>query len=137
MVVEMSWISKCFVVRLVVSCIFRVSGWMSRFVVLIRMRVGISSVGVFFGKRWVREMEGWFCSFVRRVVSYRGKVSVRFIDNWVVGVNVYGSSFSRLISSKKIIRDVRIRVYLCFFLFSGVISCFVIRLMNYSCRVDS
>lgn len=137
MAVEMSWISKCPAVRLAVSRTPRASGRMSRLVVSIRMRAGISSVGVPSGKRWAREMEGWFRSPVRRVASHRGKASARFIDNWVVGVNVYGSSPSRLISSKKTIRDVRIRAHLCPFLFSGVISCFVTRLMNHSCRVDS
>lgn len=41
-----------------------------------------------------------------------------------------------MIRRRKIISDVRISAHLCPFLFSGVISCFVMRLMNHSCRVD-
>lgn len=110
---------------------------MRRLVVSIRIRAGIRGVGVPSGSRWPREAEGWFRRPVRSVASHRGKARARFMDNWVVGVNVYGSSPRRLISSRKIIRDVRIRAHLCPFLWSGIISCFVIRLMNHSCRVDS
>lgn len=39
-------------------------------------------------------------------------------------------------SKRKIISDVRIRAHLCPLLFSGIISCFVTRLMNHACRVD-
>lgn len=55
----------------------------------------------------------------------------------MVGVNVYGSRPKRLISRRKIISDVRIRAHLWPFLFSGIISCFVTRLMNHSCKVES
>lgn len=40
-------------------------------------------------------------------------------------------------SRRKVMRDVRISAHLCPFLFRGVISCFVIRLMNHSWRVES
>ena len=39
-------------------------------------------------------------------------------------------------SNRKIIRDVRIKAHLCPLLLSGIISCFVTRLMNHDCRVD-
>lgn len=55
----------------------------------------------------------------------------------MVGVNVYGNRPNRLMSSKKIMRDVRIRAHLCPFLSRGIISCFVTRLMNHNCRVES
>lgn len=42
-----------------------------------------------------------------------------------------------MISKRNIIREVKIRAHLCPLLFSGVISCFVIRLISHSCRVDS
>ena len=40
-------------------------------------------------------------------------------------------------SSRNIISEVRIRAHLCPFLFRGIISCFVMRLMDHSCKVDS
>jgi len=64
---------------------------------------------------------------VSRVASQSGNASAMFIDSWVVGVNVYGSRPNKLIVSKSIIRDVRIRDHLWPFLLSGIISCLVIR----------
>lgn len=52
-------------------------------------------------------------------------------------MNVYGSRPRRLMSRRKIIKDVRIRAHLCPFLSKGIISCFVTRLMNHSWRVES
>ena len=72
-----------------------------------------------------------------RVASHRGKARARFMDSWVVGVNVYGNRPNKLMRRRKISRDVRIRAHLCPSLFSGVINCFVTRLMNHSCRVES
>lgn len=86
--VEMSWISRWPAVRLAVSRTPRASGRISRLVVSIRMRAGISGVGVPSGSRCPREVEGWFRRPVRRVASHRGKARARFIDSWVVGVNV-------------------------------------------------
>lgn len=110
----------------------RANGRIRRLVVSIRMRAGIRGVGVPSGRRWPREAEGWFRSPVRRVASHRGKAKAKFIDSWVVGVKVYGSNPRRLISSRKIIRDVRISAHLWPFLFRGVISCFVMRFTNHS-----
>ena len=61
---------------------------MSRLVVSIRIRAGISRVGVPSGRRWAREIEGWFRKPVSSVASHSGKARARFIDSWVVGVNV-------------------------------------------------
>uniref|UniRef100_A0A663F4Y7 Uncharacterized protein n=1 Tax=Aquila chrysaetos chrysaetos TaxID=223781 RepID=A0A663F4Y7_AQUCH len=55
-----------------------------------------------------------------------------FIDSWVVGVNVYGSNPSKLIVSRRVISDTKIRAHLCPPLFRGSISCFVTRWMNHS-----
>lgn len=41
-----------------------------------------------------------------------------------------------MISRRNSISDVRIRAHLCPLLLSGIISCFVIRLMNHDCKVD-
>lgn len=130
--VEMSWISRCPAVRLAVRRTPRARGRINRLVVSIRIRAGISGVGVPSGRRCPSEIEGWFRRPVSRVASHRGKARARFIDSWVVGVNVYGSRPRRLISSRKIIRDVRIRAHLCPFLSKGIISCFVTRLTNHS-----
>lgn len=104
--------------------------------VSIRIRAGISAVGVPSGRRCPREIEGWFRRPVSRVASHSGNASAMFIDSWVVGVNVYGRSPRRLITRSIVIREVRIKAHLWAFLFSGVISCFVMVFRSHSCRVD-
>lgn len=74
--------------RLAVRRTPRASGRMSRLVVSIRMRAGIKGVGVPSGRRWASVAEGWFRSPVRSVASHKGKARARFMDSWVVGVNV-------------------------------------------------
>jgi len=87
-VVVISWISRWFVVRFVVSCIFKVNGWINKLIVLIIIRVGINGMGVFFGKRCFRVIVGWFFILIIIVVSYRGIVNFIFRESWVVGVKV-------------------------------------------------
>lgn len=114
----------------------RAKGRISRLVVSIRMRAGMSGVGVPSGKRWPREIDGWLRSPVRRVASQRGKANAMFIDSWVVGVNVYGSNPRRLVNRRKTISDERMSAHLCPGLFSGVINCFVISCRNHSWSVE-
>lgn len=80
--------SRCPAVKLAVSRTPRASGRISRLVVSIRIKAGISGVGVPSGRRWPREAEGWFRRPVRIVASHSGKARARFMDSWVVGVNV-------------------------------------------------
>lgn len=86
--VEISWISRWPAVRLAVRRTPKANGRISRLVVSIMMRAGISGVGVPSGRRWPREIVGWFRKPMRRVANHRGKARAMFIDSWVVGVNV-------------------------------------------------
>lgn len=86
--VEISWMSRCPAVRLAVRRTPRASGRMSRLVVSIIMRAGIRGVGVPSGSRCPREIEGWLRRPTRRVASHSGKARARFMESWVVGVNV-------------------------------------------------
>ena len=105
----------------------RANGRMSKLAVSIRIRAGISGVGVPSGRRWPRDIVGWFRRPIRSVASQRGKARAIFIDSCVVGVNVYGSSPNRLIMSNSVISDIRISAHLCPSLFRGSINCFVVR----------
>lgn len=125
--VEISWISRWPAVKFAVRRTPRARGRMSRLIVSIRIKAGISGVGVPSGRRWPRDVVGWFRRPVRRVASQRGKARAMFIDSWVVGVNVYGSNPSKLIVNRSVISDTKIRAHLCPALFRGSISCFVIR----------
>lgn len=79
--VEISWMSRCPAVRLAVSRTPRASGRINRLVVSIRIRAGISGVGVPSGRRWPREADGWLRRPVRRVASHRGNARARFMDS--------------------------------------------------------
>lgn len=70
------------------------------------------------------------------MANQSGNARAMFIDSWVVGVNVYGSRPRRLIVSRRIISDDRMRAHLWPGLFSGVMSCLVIVLMVHDCKVD-
>lgn len=66
----------------------RANGRISRLVVSIMIRVGISGVGVPSGSRCPKEAEGWFRRPVSKVASHSGRAKAMFIDSWVVGVKV-------------------------------------------------
>ena len=128
--------SRCPAVRFAVRRTPKANGRISRLVVSIIMSAGISGVGVPSGSKWPRDVEGWFRKPVSRVASHRGKARAIFIESWVVGVKVYGSRPRRLIVSSMVISEVSISAHLWPFLFRGIISCFVIRWRNHSCRAD-
>lgn len=86
--VEMSWMRRWPAVRFAVRRTPSARGRISRLVVSIRMRAGISGVGVPSGRRCPSEMEGWFRSPVSSVASHSGRARARLIDSWVVGVKV-------------------------------------------------
>lgn len=122
--------------RLAVSRTPSARGRIRRLIVSIMMRAGIRGVGVPSGRRCPSEIEGWFRKPVKRVASQRGNAKARFVDSWVVGVNVYGKRPRRLTSRRKISREVSISAHLWPFLSRGIISCFVTRLMNHSWSVE-
>ena len=109
---------------------------MNRLVVSIMIRAGIKGVGVPSGSRWPREVEGWFRRPVNRVASHSGKARAMFIDSWVVGVKVYGRRPKRLMERRNRMSEVNRRAHLWPALFSGFISCFVIRWANQSWIVE-
>lgn len=88
MAVEISWMSRWPAVRLAVRRTPRASGRISRLVVSMRIRAGISGVGVPSGRRWASEVEGWFRRPVNSVASHKGKARAKLMDSCVVGVNV-------------------------------------------------
>lgn len=72
---------RCPAVRLAVSRTPRANGRINRLVVSIRIRAGISGVGVPSGRRCPREAEGWFRNPVRIVASHSGRARARFMDS--------------------------------------------------------
>lgn len=81
MAVEMSWIRRCPAVRFAVRRTPKARGRIRRLVVSIRIRAGISGVGVPSGRRCPMEIEGWFRRPVSRVASHSGKASAMFMES--------------------------------------------------------
>ena len=79
--VEISWMSRCPAVRFAVRRTPRANGRISRLIVSIMIRAGISGVGVPSGSKCPREIEGWFRRPVMTVASQSGKANAMFIDN--------------------------------------------------------
>lgn len=67
---------------------------------------------------------------VRTVASQSGTASPKLIDNWVVGVNVYGNRPSRFMLSRKAIREVKRKAHLWAGIFRGRRSCLVNEVKN-------
>lgn len=121
--------SRCPAVKFAVIRTPRAIGRISRLIVSIIINGGIRGIGVPSGRRWANEMVGWFRRPISTVASHIGMASPKFMDNCVVGVNVYGNNPSRFDVSNRAIRDVRVIDHWCPGWLIGSISCFVNRLV--------
>lgn len=101
-------ISRCPAVILAVKRTAKAIGWINKLIVSIITSIGISGIGVPCGRKWASE------SFILcrnpkiTAPAHSGIAIPRFIDNWVVGVNVCGSRPSRFVEPIKIINDASI-----------------------------
>lgn len=68
-------------VRFAVSRTPRASGRINRLIVSIIMSMGIRGVGVPSGRRWPRDVVGWFRMPISTVASHRGTARAMFIDS--------------------------------------------------------
>lgn len=68
-------------VRFAVSRTPRASGRINRLIVSIIMSTGIRGVGVPSGRRWPRDVVGWFRMPTSTVASHRGTARAMFIDS--------------------------------------------------------
>lgn len=62
-------------------------GWMKRLIVSMITSMGMSGMGVPWGKKWARDAFVLNRSPVSTVAAHRGIAIAKFIDSWVVGVN--------------------------------------------------
>lgn len=85
---------------------------MKRLIVSMIISTGIRGVGVPSGRRWPRACVGWFRIPITTVASQRGTASPRFIDSWVVGVNVYGRRPNMFSVIRKITNEVKSAAHL-------------------------
>lgn len=98
-------ISRWPAVMLAVSRTASAIGWMNKLIVSIIISIGMSEIGVPCGRKWARE----FFSLCRKpkitAPAHSGIAMLRFMDSWVVGVNVWGSKPRRLVEPMNIISD--------------------------------
>lgn len=83
---------------------------MNRLIVSMMISIGMSEIGVPCGRKWARE----FFSLCRNpkitAPAHNGIAILKFIDSWVVGVNVCGSRPKRFVEPINIISETIIRV---------------------------
>lgn len=65
------------------------------------------------GRKWARDVFVLCRNPVTMVAAHRGTAMLRFIDNWVVGVNEWGSRPSRFVDAMKMIRVTNMKVQVC------------------------
>lgn len=103
-------INRCPAVMLAVSRTASAIGWMKRLMVSITINMGISEIGVPWGRKWAKE----FFSLCRNpritAPAHRGMAMLRFMDSWVVGVNVCGRRPRRFVEPMNMISETIIRV---------------------------
>lgn len=122
-------------VRFAVSRTPSAKGRMNRLIVSMMIRTGMRGTGVPSGRRCPRAMVGWFRIPMRTVANHKGTASPMFIDSWVVGVKVYGSSPSMFREIRNSISDANSRAHLWPPILMGANICDVNRLINQPCKV--
>lgn len=128
------WISRWPAVMLAVSRTAKASGWIKRLIVSIIISIGIRGVGVPWGKKWANDILGLFRKPIITVPAHNGMAMPIFIDSWVVGVNEYGRSPSKLVEAINRIRDISMSVQVRPCLLCIVIICLVIRRISQICK---
>ena len=103
-------ISRCPAVILAVNRTARAIGWINRLIVSIIISIGISEIGVPCGRKWAKELFNLWRNPNRTAPAHSGIAILRFIDSWVVGVNVCGRRPRRLVEPMNIMRETIIRV---------------------------
>lgn len=73
--------------------------------------IGMSERGVPCGRKWARESFSLCRNPIMTAPAHSGMAMLRFMDNWVVGVNVWGSSPRRFVDPINIISDTIINVH--------------------------
>lgn len=87
----------------------RAIGRISRLIVSIVIKIGISKIGVPMGSKWLSAVVGLLRKPISTVASQRGKARARFSESWVVGVKVYGSSpikFNNIKYNTKVVKSI-------------------------------
>lgn len=84
-------------------------GWINRLIVSIIISIGISEMGVPCGRKWAKELFSLCRNPKITAPAHRGMAMLKFIDSWVVGVNVCGRRPSRFVEPMNMIRETIIR----------------------------
>ena len=93
--------------------------------------MGIRGIGVPWGRKWARDAFVLWRNPRITAPAHRGIAMPRFMESWVVGVNVWGRSPSKLVEPMKIIREINISVHVRPLVECMDIICLVTILMNH------
>lgn len=103
------WISRWPAVMLAVRRTARAIGWMNRLMVSIIISMGISEIGVPWGRKCANEAFSLWRKPRITAPAHNGIAIAKFVDSCVVGVNVCGRSPRRLVEPMNKISDTNIR----------------------------
>lgn len=129
------WINRWPAVMFAVSRTARAMGWIKRLIVSIITSMGIRGMGVPWGRKWAKEALGLWRKPKRTAPAHRGIAMPRFMDSWVVAVNVWGRRPRRFVDPIKIIRVRSIRDQERPFELWISIICFTIIRISHCCKV--
>lgn len=118
-------------VMLAVRRTARAMGWINRLIVSMTMSMGIRVIGVPWGRKWASESFSLWRNPMITAPAHKGIAMLRFIDSWVVGVNVWGRRPSRLVDPINIIREMIISDQVRPFGVWISIICFIISLISH------
>lgn len=105
------WISRWPAVILAVNRTAKAIGWINKLIVSIIISIGVKGIGVPCGRKWARADFVLLRNPRITAPAQSGIAIPRFIDSWVVGVNVCGRRPKRLVEPIKIISEVSNRVH--------------------------
>lgn len=105
------WINKWPAVMLAVSRTASAMGWINRLIVSIIISIGISVKGVPCGRKCASELFSLCRKPIITAPAHSGIAMLKFIDSWVVGVNVWGKSPRRFVDPINIMRETIISVH--------------------------
>lgn len=85
-------------------------GWINKLIVSIIISIGINEMGVPCGRKWASELFSLCRKPKITAPAHNGIAILKFIDNWVVGVNVCGKRPRRFVDPINIIKETIISV---------------------------
>lgn len=114
-------VSRWPAVMLAVNQTTRAMGWINKLIVSMIISMGISGIGVPWGRKWANDASVLWRKPVITAPAHNGIAISKFIDSWMVGVKEWGNS--RFVDPINIISETSIKDQVCPFELCIIIIC--------------